>query len=195
MSGGGGGGGGTPEPTAQERAMAEKGANEWADFKERFAPQITDFVSRTRTTEGDRVQAAGAVSADSALANRGAAGSAMRRAFIQGGNASAIMTEDGNDVAATLGKAQGRVVQAADERETEADLKLSAFGRGLSDNADLGMRSAAANATSSVIQKAENKFAERNAWKDGLASVAGASVRKYANPFAKRNLTDTEGSF
>lgn len=192
----GGSGGGTPEPTAQERALAEKGVAEWGDFKQRFAPQIKDFVSRTRTTEGDRVQAAGAVSADSAIANRNAAGSAMRHAFVQGGNAASIMANDSNDTAAALGKAQGDVVQAADERETEADLKLSAFGRGLSDNADLGMRSAAANATSSVIQKAENKFAERNAWKDGLASVAGAAYRKkYGNPFAKRNLTDTEGSF
>lgn len=190
---GSGGGPSTPEPTAQERALAEKGVAEWQDFKTRFQPLTNDFIERTRTSEGDRIRAGGSISADSAIANRGAAGSAMRHAFVNGKNAPTMLTNDSLDTAATLGKAQGQAVQAADDQELDANLKLSAFSRGLSDDADISARSAAADATRSVIQKAENKFAERNAWKDGLAAVAGAGVRKYANPF-KKNLTDTEGS-
>lgn len=183
-----GGGAETPEPTAQERALAEQGVKSWEDFKTRFAPQVIDFADKSRTTDGDRLAAAGAVSADSALANKGSTSRAVRHAFVNGGNISTTLAGDSNETAATLGKAQGQAVDAADNRETDASLKLSSFGRGLSDNADLSMRNAAANATASVIQKAQNKFAEQNAWKDGTAAIVGAAYRKkYGNPFEKKD--------
>ena len=175
-----------PGPTAQERALAEKGVKEFDDFKARFRPLTEDFVAKTRTSEGDRTAAAASVSADNAIANRDATGSAMRHSFVSGRNAATMMTNDGVDTAAALGKAQGQAVQAADNQQTDANLKMSAFGRGLGDDADISARRAAQDATSSVIQRAENKFAERNAWKDGIATIAGAGIRKkYGfNPFS-----------
>jgi hypothetical protein len=167
---------GTPAPTAQERALAERGANEFNRYTTEFAPLAGKLREDIRVTDGERASVKGAAAADMAMATRDPGTGGTGR-----GSGRAVFSMAGNSVSrgTATGKAQGAAVQAVENNELTGMQKLARTGRNLADNSTLGLSSSARRATREVIAESRadtKRFGERA---DMAALAGGWAWKKY----------------
>lgn len=185
---GGGGGGGTPDPTPEERALAERGAREFNDFRERGVPLANKFISTvTDPAYGERI--AGQTSAAVADAFAGDMRAAVERGAATGasaGSAGAIMSAATGSLkhVSAAGLSAGKARLAAKDRALTGRIKMSAFGRGVGEDSSLGLRSRGLDATRESIAEAEARTDRFVSGLEGLGTVAGyaggAAIREYS---------------
>ena len=181
---GSGGGDQTPAPTAQEKALAKVGAEQWNDYAQRYAGAggVNErFIEQTRASASDRSAASGQVGADAAIAARQTKKSTARGGLSRGissasGATLAEHSDDSSTLASTEGRARGVAVQGADDAQLAADFKLASFGRGLSSDAQVGLQRSTRRATNLVNQEAENKFREKQSYLE----AAGTGIGMYS---------------
>ena len=179
-----GGGAETPQPTAQEKALAQVGAEQWNDYARRYAGPggvNEQFIAKTRATEGGRMAAAGQVGADAAMAahqaKQGTVSAGLARGISSVSGASiAGKAKDVTTLAGAEGRAKAQAVQGVDDAQLAADLKLASFGRGLSSDAQVGLQRNTARATELLNKSAVSRFQEKQA----LMGAVGTGVGMYA---------------
>lgn len=161
-----------PKPTQQERALAERGANEYNRYVTEYSPLVGKIKDDIRVTDGERSAVRGAANADVTMASRDSG-----TGPVQGGSGRSVFSLAGRSVAAGTagGAARGEAVQAAENNELAGLQKLARFGRGLADNSTLGLSNAAQQATSVSIAKARAS----NQAKDDLMTAVGTGVGMY----------------
>ena len=187
MSIGGGGGGGDPGPTEQERASAERGANEWNDFSARAVPlsdkyiSIVDDPNRATRLEGN-------ASADVAAATSGGARAGLDAILSSGskggGAAASAVSLAPLQRASATGKAMNSAKRTADDLQLTGLAKMSAFGRGVSFQSSDNLAQANANATQEAIADAAAKTQKYVSTLDAIGRAAGmaggAAVSSYS---------------
>lgn len=179
----GGGGGSKQEPTAEEKALARRGANEFNDYVDRFLPVEDKFYELSRATDASREQQRGAANAEAAMAHaesRQGLGDAMARSGSAPSSGRAVLgTSDLSDAQAEgSAMAQGEADRAVQDREQNARVKMSAFGRELSDQSSMSLRDSGRRAQDAAGRAQERAIQDRQALISSASSVAGLGVAK-----------------
>jgi len=198
---GSGGSPSAPPPTASEKELARSGAQGFNDSQKRFVPLQNSFMKDAQTTQGERDMVSGETNADFAQASKTGARDIATTAFARGGYARAAndLNTSANDTASTVGNAQARAVQGADNAELKAYSKIAAFGHGLQDNANISLRSAARNEVGLALTRSKAKFREQQQLRDAAGAMAGALASKHKTDIknffkAKKNKTPAVNS-
>jgi len=176
MSIGGGGGDRTPEPTEQEKALAETAKAQFDFQQEHFRPLENELLARTAATPERLAEAKGSSNAD--VAQAFSAAPTNRNSIKKAGLASA---EAG-------GAAKGATGTAVQFRGLQGKLAFSALGHGVASTANLGLMSATNRATSSAILDARIKLQDDQSLASGLAAGVGA----YSQASGLLNRPDTK---
>lgn len=201
-----GGGGGTPQATEQERALAEIGAEQWSDYVERGVPMISAFKERLRDPKHtERLE--GQSNAATAAATAHDMKKAIEASLGSGdasGSGSSVMTASLAPLRRTsiAGGAAAGARDSARAREQTGMIKLSAYGRGLSDDASVVMQSAGENATRKAIAEADmatqDYLSNLNALSTAAGYVGSNAIREYNHgsglaQFARDNPFESTG--
>lgn len=168
-----------PPATAQEKALAEIGAKEFNDYAERFVPITQDFISESQATDPKRARAQGIAAADAAQAHAGLDQATVASGLAKGassGSGKTIMGLGGDN--ASLGRssglAQAQAVQSVDDTALNAKMKIASFGRGLGDDAKVGMMQGLRRANKLAISDAQRRFSDRQSLMTGIGTGIGA---------------------
>ena len=173
-------GGGAPEVeiTAQERALGRDAAEKYNDYQKNFVPLENSFIAQLTPTKGEAQAQTGAATSDVAQAAKGADQKIVAGSSGQSGQGKSILARAG--VSTRTGTARGEAVVGVDaalrDKELSGLTKMAAFGRGLQDQNSVSLRSAASDASSMAINKANNEAKED----EGLATLVGTAVGTYA---------------
>jgi hypothetical protein len=190
-----------PKPTAEERALAGRSANEWNDYLQRYVPLEDQAIELSEYDPNTTARLQGETSAMAALGTQGQVGENVKRTLQTGaGLGSAMTTLAAEDPvraqmsAAGLGAAMAE--RTVRDRELQAKQKLTAFGRGLADQSTLGLSQLAKTRTQEALGKYQSRQAERNARLGavgtglGMATAYGMhKLEPMVEKFGKRYLT------
>lgn len=178
----------TPKATEQEKALAERGANEFNDFVTRGVPiarKFSDLITNPRHA----ARLAGQANAEVAQAFAGEDAEGFQTALASGGvpgsgSTVTALTLPSVKQASASGLATGRSVQAAKDRELTGLRKAAAFGRGVADTSSVGLRSAADTRTQESIVEANARTARYvsniGAINDVVKSAGGTAIGDYS---------------
>jgi hypothetical protein len=172
----------TPKATAQEKSLAKNAANNWNDYVERYIPVEDEFAKRTQATDDKVAQQRGIVNADANMAYSKAADAAQKGMAAQGaapGSGRAALGQaslaDARGSASGLGQAFAQ--QGVHDREQNARVKMSAFGRGMADQSQISLGDQARRATGEALNAFGRKIDnQNNMMKLGLGA-AGMGVQ------------------
>jgi hypothetical protein len=168
-------------PTEQEKALAGDSAHKWNDYVNRYIPLENEFVNKTKATDDKVASARNMVNADAGMAHGQAQQAANAGLSSQGaapGSGRAAMGNaalgDARGAAGGLGQAQA--AQGVHDREQGARVKMSAFGRDLQDSTSLSLANSGRRATSTMLDKYQQKLDHRQSMISTGLSAAGAGV-------------------
>lgn len=181
--------GGAPDekPTAQERALAEIGSKNFARFKEKFVPVITQNIERSRAKTSDLRQMAAGTSADAANNMGPLKGGPRRQATAMDAQADAI------GQASATGATRGSSRLDLKAREMRGLVSGSALGRGIADQGTQGLAVTGQQAQAARQARMQNDQAMRQGLVSAAMTGAGAyGQHKYdiANPKPTPNPND-----
>ena len=169
----------TPPPTKQEKTLAYVGAENYNDYVERFVPLTEDFVKNTTVTDSQRGNVAGIANADAAQAF-----ATLEDETVKGGLAKGVGSGSGKTIAGIAGgkdaearargQAKGAAVQDLENTEINAKMKGASFGRGLGDDAKVGLMQATGRATALANANAQAAFKKKSALMEGIGTGIGA---------------------
>lgn len=198
----GGGGGKDGKPTAGEKALAVKGANDFNYYQNKFVPLENSFISSLESTGADRRRLGGQGVADVAQQVKGA-----DRAIVNG-TLSKMGTglEAGRSVMQRAGLRQAEAEPRADAvtgareasraRELDGMQKMVAFGRGLSDSASLNARNRASNEASAAASKLQNQLDRSDQNMEVLGAAVGGIGSSWNSSSSANNFgSGTNGAF
>lgn len=168
------------KPSHLERAQAGIAAEQWSDYRQRYVPIENDFIEKIRATEsrkgaekgraGATVQQGLSGGTRKALANRGKAGGG--RGLMRALNAN--MTKG-----SALGDANNQAVLTAESREQGGLTRMASYGRGLSDQHDVGLASAADRSSRASIERSVNRYQSTQDTASGVGAAFGMAGDHY----------------
>lgn len=168
-------------PTAEERALAERSANEWNYFVENFMPAQDRFVQLVRPSGDDR-QRIGAEASATAAAETAGAGldAAMVARDLEQGVAPSSrvlfqMGDESNRFAAGVGAGRAAGETELENRELRGLMKASANMRGLADQSQMGLEGAGRRNTEAALR--ENIRDQE--WRQSLVSAGMTGLGMY----------------
>lgn len=158
-------------PSAQERSLAERGANEWNDYQQRFVPIESSFARQ--------LQAMPEKSADMA----GAATASMWQEMgtLPGGTKLGGLVKAYNGQSEGLAMAASAAARGGEDAKIRGLLKMASYGRGLADQSTQSLSSLADSATRAAIANTSAKNARTDAVTTGLGTAVGAGTNAYIN--------------
>lgn len=168
-----------PKPTEQERALAQRGASDWNDYVNKFAPVALQLAEDVRVGADDVRDLGTAVSSRAAQAFAGADSDLVRLRRAPGGaagGANVIGLGDSRRSEARargLGLAGGRVGLLG--REQAGLAAVAASGRGVQSQGVQGMAHAGLLATDAAIAEE----LRRQEYRQGLISAVGSGIGMY----------------
>lgn len=166
-----------PGPSAQEQALAQRAVAEWEDYKQRFAPRERQFRDLlTRGQDSKIAQLEGEASASAAAGAVDEMRTARTGAILEGRNPNLAAAGLGLMQASATGQGASAAASAVKDRELKGLLKFSAFGRGLADQSNLGLRSAARDATQLALDKLRAEQTISGAQAGMLGNVLGGAT-------------------
>lgn len=174
-----GGGGGEPDPTAEERALARKGAKDWNRYVRDILP-TTDVVE-----ENVRADAADRAAIHRGLSDAAQGGSAAsmdqlaRQVPLSSGTAAMNLQRQSNDRAAGLATGLNESERNLADREVRGLISLAASGRDLEGEAVSSLAQAGSDATQLAAQGARNDRNFRRGLISATSTVAGGGLRYY----------------
>ena len=158
----------TPQ-SEQEKTLAEVGAKKWNDYQKRYVPFEEGFKAQVNTM-GDKAGELGAIAnADVWQKFAPPAADAPLKQYA------AAFDQQGGLAASAVPQAE----RTALDSKLRSQLKIAAYGRGLADQATVGMYKAGASATQTAISAARSKQEDRDAGLDAAGTLVG-SVSRYA---------------
>lgn len=164
-------------PTAEEKALAERAAREHNDYIARYAPreqQFRDLLTKNRTSKIARLE--GQANAVAAKAGGEEAEAAAADAIARGDSPVMGLSKAMTTHASAGGVGGAGATHAVTEQERKGLTKFAASGRKVADQSNLGLKTAATNATELALAKLRAKQAVSDA-KAGLAgTVVGATT-------------------
>jgi hypothetical protein len=172
-------GGGAPEVeiTAAERALSRDAAEKYNDYQQNFVPLENSFIAQLTPTKGEAQAQRGAATSDVAQSAKGTDQKIVAGSKGAGGQGKSIIARAG--VSTRTGTARGEAVTGMDRAMRNKELsgltKMAAFGRGLQDQNSTSLRSAASDASSMAINKANIEAQDDR----GLGTLVGAAAGTY----------------
>lgn len=176
-----------PEPTEQERALAERGAQRFNRFVRSFKPVVKDSARARRTTQSDLSTVRSGASAEAAQQ-----ATPISELASGGANTGAVAAQVASESDAQAGATGAGVANARPQllqRETEGLLSAVQQGRQLSGRSSQGLADIGQSATQQAIQMEELERQNDTAMRRGLIS-AGATI---AGREAQRRGLDLAG--
>lgn len=174
------------EETEEERALAERGADQWNKYVTEYVPAALDLAQDSRVTEGDRRELAS--QSESAAAHQTpraagiAASSAGQGGMAGGGAISRLQDASTQQALMTAGGIAGGQVDL-DRREHGGLMQAVATGHGVDSLADGGHRDAARGATQSSINAMQKDYANNVRRMERGQEIAGAAASLAAGYF------------
>lgn len=176
-------------PTAEETALKDVSIASWNDYVTRFRPAEAALAKKAELTSGERASVKGQASADTAAAFKGLNRETVASGLQSGANVSSGKTKlglAGNAEAA--GAARGISASLAETgAEIDSDeqrLGIVALGRGIAHEATANLSRGAQRATNVALASRAARSSRNEAATLGLATVAGAAVRKAKSFFS-----------
>ena len=174
------------EETEEERALAERGADQWNKYVTEHVPAALDLAQDSRVTEGDRRELAS--QSESAAAHQTpraagiAASSAGQGGMAGGGAISRLQDASTQQALMTAGGIAGGQVDL-DRREHGGLMQAVATGHGVDSLADGGHRDAARGATQSSINAMQKDYANNVRRMERGQDIASAALSVAAGSF------------
>jgi hypothetical protein len=165
-----------PAPTQEEKALAERSANQWNDYLERYVPLEDQAIELAKYDPNKTARLQGETSAMAAMGTKGEAGKNVKTSLKAGAGLGSGMTrsaaEDPTRAAASAGGLGAALAErSVRDRELQAKQKLTAFGRGLADQSTMGLSQLGRTRTDEALTKYKHKQDEKN---EQLAAVGTA---------------------
>ncbi len=155
------------EVTDEERGLAEVGAAKWNDYQQRFVPVENQVMEQIRSTPSQANKVAGVANAD-----------VWQQAQVPSTDTSLKGLVSAYDrQGSILANAVPKAAESTHDTQMQGMLKMAAYGRGLSDQASLGLYKAGANATQEAIAAAKAQDQSNNMWGEIGGTAAGAGMR------------------
>lgn len=163
----------TPEPTAQERALAKQGAQEWNRFATDIVP-VADVVERnTKATDSDTATISRGLTSSALGGSAGQARKIMRSTPTSVGAAAMGLQSTSDQASAAIGAGSARGETKLLDRETRGLMSLAATGRGVKANATESLAQSGAEAMELANAKASNERAIQQGIVSGISSGVG----------------------
>lgn len=167
-----------PGPTAEERALASRAANEWNDYIARYVPLEDLALKQAAYDPKKTLQLRGESVAMAAIGTKGEAGANVKRTLQTGAGLSSAMTRAAAEdpvlaQASASGLGAALAEQAVQDRSLQARQKLTAFGRGLSDQSSLGLSQLGRTRTEEALTKYKAKQTEKAAKMEAVGTAIG----------------------
>jgi hypothetical protein len=167
-----------PAPTAEERALAGRAANEWNDYLERYVPLEDQAIAAAAYDPNKTARLQGETSAMAALGTKGDVAAGVKRTLQTGAGLSGAMTrmaaDDPTRAAASAGGLGAALAErSVRDRELQAKQKLTAFGRGLADQSTLGLSRLGQTRTEETLTNYKAKQAEKAAKMEAAGTALG----------------------
>ena len=179
------------KPTAQETALAQVSAHQWADYVERFRPAEAEMIKRAEFTAGERAQVTGEVAADAAAAFKGqtrathAAGGATG-AKVGSGKSKFSLAADAAAAGEAKGVGQAMAVAGGIEDENAQKVRITGLGRQVATAVTADTSRGARRATRLALAASEARFQSKLDTVNAVAGVAGAAASKYKSHLDKK---------
>jgi len=167
-----------PKPTAKEKALAERAAQDWNRYQQLFKPVENALISDIRATEdkGDLVR--GMAATNVGLKSTNVLDQLSGGIQGQGGHGLKALT----GMAATQGRAKGLGVagaqQALETRELQGLVNMAGVGRNLGAMSMQSLGQAASNAARREIQDAQFKNRIDAGYGQMVGDVVGYGIGK-----------------
>lgn len=185
----GSGGNGDEKPiTPQERQLAKEAAVDHNQQVKVFRPIEKRYLAEAETTDAEKREVAGSVSADAALTGQKAKHSLFRNPNAQQSITDLFKSTSKSGV--TRGEGESTAVTAAENNELRAKLKLASFGRGLQSRERTSLRIGARDAANRQNQLALIDQETRAARAEALGSVAGTTGNAFRRDQEKKEYAD-----
>ncbi len=156
------------EVTDEERALAQVGAAKWNDYQSRFVPLENNTMEQIQATPEKADKVAGVANADVWQQAKAPSTSTNLRGLV------AAYDRQGQILSNAVPKAAGSV----NDTQMQGMLKMAAYGRGLSDQASMGLYKAGVNATQAVIDAAKARSQNQDFMTEVAGTGAGVATRK-----------------
>lgn len=166
----------TPGATEQERALAERSAGEWTDFKKRILPIEDKLVAKLRDTQPAIDRIASGISLKTALAAKDANPVGQAAASGVGGNSSRAVfgiSDVGDAVASGRAKGTTEAINSVNQRKRSGLLKVSTLGRGLADDSSVSLANAGRRSTDKAIFDMNDKLQRQQQFWNAIGTGVG----------------------
>lgn len=167
-----------PGPTAEERALANRAANEWNDYLQRYVPLEDQAIALSEYNPDTVARLQGETSAMAAFGTKGQTQQNIKQSLQSGAGLGSAMTRLGADEpvlaqASAGGLGAALAERSVRDRELQAKQKLTAFGRGLADQSTLGLSQHARTRTETALSKYQAKQNDRNSRLGAVGTALG----------------------
>ena len=163
-------------PTEQERSLAEKGANEWNDYQQRFVPLESSFTRQ--------IQAMPEQSAN--LAGTATAGVWQSMGTLPGATKLSGLVKAYNGQSEGLAMAASTAARGGEDARMRGLLKIVTYGRGLADQSTSSLSSLADSATRAAIANTSAANAKNDAIMTAVGTAVGAGGNSLANNYRQQ---------
>lgn len=164
-------------PTAQEKALAEVGAEKFNDYVDNGLPRAVETREAIRATGAKLSDAAMVTSAG--VEQAGADQRATFRRVTGGGSDGFTRGDYDAAMAASKAEALTGAREGTQDLETQGEQKLAAFGRKLSDDTQLSLSQSGRRATQAAVNDATRRFEAGQSKLAAAATIAGAGIGAY----------------
>lgn len=167
-------------PTEQERSLAERGANEWNDYQQRFVPLESSFTRQ--------IQAMPEKSAD--MAGSATATMWQEMGTLPGGTKLSGLVKAYNGQSEGLAMAASTAARGGEDAKIRGLLKMATYGRGLADQSSSALSSLADSATRAAIANTSAV----NTRKDAITTAFGTAGGIAGNHYVDKYMTTAKPS-
>lgn len=165
-----------PKVTQQERALAERGAREFNDYLQRYVPAEDAFLDATAVSDQAVGAQQGMAHADAAMAHAQYRNTGERPGS---GRSNLHVADAARGLGEASGLGQAVAEQGVHDRDLAGRMKMTAFGRGLSDQSSVGLRDSGQRASDAALSASQRRVENRASLLSTGATMAGFGTAKF----------------